>query len=194
MESSFLIIVSAALSGLLATLITLWVQRKTRKYNSKFKIFETLMSHRYNFAAEDNVKALNSIDVIFYEDEKVLKAFEDFLNETVKAPETNPNHIDKYLKLLEEMADKLNLKNISWDCIKKHMYCPDLLFEKINEENALRKALLQNAVGASTMNSTQQNNVDQYLIVQELLKNPESLKLLIKHGLSLNARNNDVKK
>ena len=193
MESSFLIIVSAALSGLLATLITLWVQRKTRKYNSKFKIFETLMSYRYNIVAEDNVKALNSIDVIFYKDEKVRKAFENFLNEVVKAPETKPDHIDKYLKLLEEIATTLGLKNIRWDCIK-HMYFPLGLSEKISEENALRKALLQNAVGASTMNSTQQNNVDQYLIVQELLKNPESLKLLIKHGLSLNARNNDVKK
>lgn len=195
MESSFLIIVSSVLSGLLATLITLWVQRRTRKYDSKFKIFETLMSCRYNFLAEDNIKALNSIDVIFYEDEKVRTAFENFVKEALKTPDMSPDLHGKYLKLLEEIAIPLKLKNIRWDSIN-NAYCPNGLIDKITEEDALRKASLQNAVNVSTMNSAQQNNIDQHALelLQELFKNPESLKLLIEHGLSLNARNNDVKK
>ncbi len=166
MESSFLIIVSVALSGLLATLITLWVQRKTRKYNSKFKIFETLMSYRYNIVAEDNVRALNSIDVIFYKNEKVRKAFEDFLNEVLKKPDTNPEYFDKYLRLLEEMAVVLDLKNIRWDCIKR-MYYPIGLSDKINEENELRKMLLQNATENYQNMIAYQNNSENKVCIEK---------------------------
>ena len=189
MGNIILVITTALISGLLATLVTLWWQKRTAVYNSKMKIFETLMSYRYMIVAEESVHALNSIDVVFYKESSVRKAYADFLNEADKKPELDPNIADKHLKLLEEMAKSLKLKNIHWDDIK-HSYYPNGLREKTQEEALLRKVQIQNAINANEAQKQQQNTpmqdqFNQQLMVQllpELLKNPEGLKSLMEIG------------
>ena len=84
------------------------------------------------------------------------QAYSNFLDETAKRPEMNPNIADKHLKLLEEMAKALNLKNIHWDDIKQS-YCPTGLSEKIREETMLRKMQLQSVVNSLENQKNQQN-------------------------------------
>ncbi|MBM6930610.1 hypothetical protein H5999_06035 [[Clostridium] spiroforme] len=189
MGNIFLVTVTALISGLLATVLTIFWQKKEAVYNRKMKIFETLMSYRYMITSEESVHALNSIDVIFYKNSNVRKAYSEFLNETEKKPEMNPNIADKHLRLLEEIAKILKLKDIRWEDIK-HSYYPLGLSEKIQEENMLRKAQLQNAVNLIEKNNTVQNTSSQeqismQLAVQllpELIKNPEGLKSLLELG------------
>ena len=57
MSNIILVIVTALISGLLATVVTIWWQRKNAVYNSKMEIFKTLMSYRYDITAEESVKA-----------------------------------------------------------------------------------------------------------------------------------------
>ncbi len=189
MDNIILVIVTALISGLLATLVTIWWQSKTQIRKSKMKIFETLMAYRYMIVAEPSVHALNSIDVVFYKDENVRRAYTDFLNEAAKRPEMNPNTLDKHLKLLEEIAKALKLNNIHWDDIKQS-YCPNGLFEKIQEEQLLRKVQIETGVQALERQKNQQNTppkgqVDQQMVMQllpELLKNPEGLKTIMEIG------------
>ena len=108
MENIALVIITALISGLLATLLTIWWQRRAEIFASKMRIFETLMSYRYMISSEESVKALNSIDIVFYKDKMVREAYKDFLNEANKRPELNPNIEDKHLKLLEVMSKSLN--------------------------------------------------------------------------------------
>lgn len=195
MNNVILVIVTALISGLFATLITIWWQGKAAVKKSKMKIFETLMAYRYRIVAEPSVHALNSIDVIFYNDENVRRAYADFLNEAAKRPEMNPNTADKYLKLLEEMAKALNLKNIHWDDIKQ-AYCPNGLSEKLREEELLRKMQIQTAVNSIQKQNEQQNTpsqeqTNQQMVMQllpELLKNPEGLKTLMEIGEKFGSR------
>ncbi len=133
MENFVMILVSAFVSGAFANLFTLWWQRRTKIRDNKLKIFEALMAYRYNIVCEDNVKILNTIDVFFYSDKGVREAYTNFWNETFKPKEMNPQPGDKYLKLLEEIAVVLNLKNIRWDCIKCYYY-PWSLQAKIESE------------------------------------------------------------
>lgn len=192
MTNIILVVTTALISGLLATLVTIWWQRKSAIQNNKMKIFETLMSYRYMIVADESVHALNSIDVVFYNDKAVRRAYSDFLNETDKKPEMNPNIGDKHLKLLEEMAKSLKLDNIHWDDIK-HPYYPDGLRQKTQEEDLLRKCQIQSAINAIEDNKAQQNTPtqDQFSqqlmaqILPDLLKNPEGLKTLIKLGEEL---------
>ena len=152
----------------------------------KMDIFETLMSYRYMISNQESVNALNSIDIVFYKDEAVRKAYAAFLNETGKKPEFNPNTADKYLMLLEEMSKSLGLKDIHWDDIKQ-CYYPNGLAEKIQDEQMLRKVQIQNAMDAARQNAEQQNTpasnqFNEQLALQllpVLLKNPESLKMLM---------------
>ena len=195
MDNVILVIVTALISGLFATLITIWWQGKAAVKKSKMKIFETLMAYRYRIVAEPSVHALNSIDVIFYNDENVRRAYADFLNEAAKRPEMNPNTADKHLKLLEEMAKALNLKNIHWDDIKQ-AYCPNGLSEKLREEELLRKMQIQTAVNSIQKQKEQQNTpsqeqTNQQMVMQllpELLKNPEGLKTLMEIGEKFGSR------
>ncbi len=189
MDNIILVIITALISGLFATLVTIWWQRKAAIRKSKLKVFETLMAYRYSIVAEPSVHALNSIDIIFYGDENVRRAYSDFLSEAAKRPEMNPNTSDKHLKLLEEMAKALNLKNIHWDDIKQ-VYCPNGLFEKLREEELLRKMQIQTAINAIENQEEQQNTpsqeqANQQMVLQllpELIKNPEGLKTLIELG------------
>ena len=68
------IIVAAVGSGLVATIITLIVQRVSETRKLKICIFEILMSHRYLIADKENVEALNKVEVIFHKDSEVRKA------------------------------------------------------------------------------------------------------------------------
>lgn len=189
MDNVFFVIVTALISGLFATLVTIWWQGRAAVRKSKMKIFETLMAYRYMIVAEPSVHALNSIDVVFYKDENVRRAYSDFLNEAAKRPEMNPNTADKHLKLLEEMAKALNLKNIHWDDIKQ-AYCPNGLFERLREEELLRKMQIQTAANALEVQKEQQNTpaqeqVNQQILLQmlpELIKNPDGLKTLMEFG------------
>lgn len=192
MDNVFFVIVTALISGLFATLVTIWWQGRAAVRKSKMKIFETLMAYRYMIVAEPSVHALNSIDVVFYKDENVRRAYSDFLNEAAKRPEMNPNTADKHLKLLEEMAKALNLKNIHWDDIKQ-AYCPNGLFERLREEELLRKMQIQTAANALEVQKEQQNTpaqeqVNQQILLQilpELIKNPDGLKTLMEFGEKL---------
>ena len=126
MAQTALLVSTALVSGLFATIVTLLWQRRTALYNRKLNVFSILMSYRYMISSEASVNALNTIDVIFYKDKKVREAYSKFLDETSKKPEFNPQIDEKYLKLLEEMAVALKLKDIHWDDIK-HSYYQSLI-------------------------------------------------------------------
>ena len=189
MNNVILVIVTALISGLLATIVTIWWQRKSELRRSKMKIFETLMAYRYMIFAQECVNALNSIDVVFYKDSGVRKAYADFLQEAAKKPEFNPNIPDKHLKLLEEMSKALGLKGIHWDDIKQSYY-PAGLSDRITEESILRKMQIQSASAAlsqeqAPQNTPASNQFNVQMIAQllpSLLQNPESLKMLIELG------------
>lgn len=186
MENIVLVVITALISGLLATIVTIWWQHRSELRRKKMDIFETLMSYRYMVSNQESVNALNSIDIVFYKDKAVREAYTAFLNETGKKPEFNPNIADKHLKLLEEMSKCLGLKDIHWDDIKQSYY-PSGLAQKIQDEEMLRKVQLQNAIDTAKRNAEQQNTptsnqFNEQLAMQllpVLLKNPESLKMLM---------------
>ncbi len=186
MKDVMLVIVTALISGLMATIVTIWWQRKSEERSKKMKVFETLMSYRYNFSDQASVNALNSIDVIFYKDSAVRRAYADFLSEAGKKPELNPNINDKHLKLLEVISSSLGLKDIHWDEIKQ-CYYPIGLAEKTREESVLRKMQIQNTSTELARKKDQENApannqyAEQFAIqmLPSLIQNPESLKMLI---------------
>lgn len=141
-KTEIISIVSAAvLSGLFSTLITIFVQKKLAIKKEKDYVFQTLMSHRYLITDKENVEAINKVEVIFYKDLAVRKAWKDFFNTSTSNP-TDPSIInDKYIKLLSEIAKSLGYEKIEWDNIKDFYY-PQGLSNKIIEEELLRKAQL----------------------------------------------------
>ncbi len=182
MDNTFLVIITALVSGLCATLITLVWQHRTRIYSNKIDIFRTLMSYRYMISDERCVAALNSIDVVFYRNGNVRNAYKDFWNEINKPTDLNPVIQDKFLRLLEEMAKVLRFKDIHWDDIKRFYY-PVALSEKLGGERLLRQLQLKKAMEKNTGYNQQEMTPDVQIavlnMITELSKNPESLKAVL---------------
>lgn len=152
MNNTVLAIMMALISGLLATMVativTLYWQKRTATYNRKMKVFETLMIYRdLDVIAhlKETVPAFNSIDVIFYDDRDVRDAYKDFINEANKPEEMHPNIKDKHLRLLEVMANSLGLKKIGWEDIK-NPYSPKGYNELLKDEEAMRKTAIANNI------------------------------------------------
>ncbi len=134
-------LLSAILSGLLATLVTIFWQNYNQARKTKFEIFQTLLSYRYDFTNEKCVKALNSIDVIFYKQKDIRESWQNFIIEAESNKEMKKMD-DKFLSILENIAKNLNYKKINWEKLKM-FYHPVGLADKIREENFLRQAQVQ---------------------------------------------------
>lgn len=143
MKECLSVLISALLSGVVATLILLFWQCRNEKRQRKYEIFAQLMGLRFSLPNENTVRCMNMIDIVFYKDKNVRQQYKEFLEETAK-PENGSRDIDeKHLKLLENMAEALGYKGIQWDTIK-HTYFPKGLAEKYRDEDALRKLQIQN--------------------------------------------------
>lgn len=121
MKECLLVISSAILSGLFATVVTLWWQSRAEAKRRRYEIFAGLMGKRFSLPDENAVSLMNMIDVVFYKDKDVRLKYKEFLEE-VNKPENGSRNIDeKHLKLLESMAIALGYDNVQWDTIK-HTY------------------------------------------------------------------------
>ena len=147
MDNILLPIVTALISGLIAVIVTLYWQKRTATYNRKMRVFEKLMMYRVPEKAhfKETVPVFNSIDVIFYDDGDVRKAYKDFIDESNKSPEGISNSLDKHQKLLEVMAKSLGLKKLTWEDIK-NSYFPNAYSRLLEDEEMLRKTAIMNNI------------------------------------------------
>lgn len=183
MGETTVVFLTALCSGLIATFVTILWQKKSQVKNEKIKIFTTLMSKRYDIAAEESVNALNMIDVVFYESEKVRSAWKSFLEATnlPDSPTKNPTINDKHLKLLEVIAENIGYKGIRWDDIKQYYY-PVGLDNLRQDEAVLRRVQIDAGLAQineskkheeSSQTDTSNQMATQVLI--EAMKNPDGL-------------------
>lgn len=138
-------VLSAVLSGILATIITLYWQNRAKKMEVRKEIFTTLMAYRYRIADKESVKALNYVQAVFYDCAKVQSAWKTFLDAADKQPFIEQELVDAHIQLLEEISKVLKYKNIGWKDIKRNYY-PDGLASELNDANVLRKAQMEVAL------------------------------------------------
>lgn len=177
MENAWLVILSALLSGALATLVTIFVNKHDAKMSSKKEVLNILLSYRYEIANENCVNALNRIQVVFYNNNNVINAWNDF-NNTTKSKDKQNEVIDKYLKLLENIAASCGYKKLKWDEIKTY-YFPDGLANKKIEEALIRNKTLKN-MDAQNRNSGSVDSQTALMFVMEMMKQPNGFENLMK--------------
>lgn len=134
-------IIAIVLSPIIAVLITRYLSIRTDKKKDKMEIFKILMATRYNRCTIEYVRALNSIDVVFYDSKKVRKAWSDYYS-VLQNPTPNSNLIsDKELLLIEAMAQDLHYTNIKWENVKS-FYFPQWLSTQYQQEANFKNAQL----------------------------------------------------
>lgn len=144
------IICSCLFSGLIGNIIAIiWSNKREDKRKKeeelKFKrdVFQVLMANRFNVASEENVKILNCIEVIYYDYDNVLKAYDEYFKITLDSNVLPSDMEDKYLILLEEIAKVLNYDKIHWEKIKRY-YISTRLLNKIKAEDVLNLNTINN--------------------------------------------------
>ena len=116
-------------------IIAVWVgqvlQNRAAKRKDKMAIFQHLMTHRATgWVNPETVNTLNSIDIVFYDDDTVRKCWADLLSKY------NPNasmqeRSTAQCKLLEAMAKSLGYgKKITWETIQ-NPYLPEGIIKRL---------------------------------------------------------------
>ena len=119
------------LSPLIAVTITFWNQRRVDKKEYKKDVFLTLMENRSNlFISLETVQALHSIDVIFHDDEKVIKLWSDYFDSLSPVSFDEEKNKRLWLDLLAAMAKNLGYKNLTQVQISK-VYTPQMFYDQV---------------------------------------------------------------
>lgn len=155
-------ILAIILSPIIAVIIGQFLQMKEKKHEDKMAIFKTLMTSRlYGSWTLDAIFALNTIDVIFSDDEKVRTQWKSYYE---KLCIQNPDEMeikkiqDEKNKLLEIMAKSLGYKDkITWETIQ-NPYCPKGLINDIQRQQQYQIAQIELIEKISKMQISMENN------------------------------------
>jgi len=101
-------IIAILLSPVIAVLITLYLQNRREKRNQKLWIFNTLIATRHSPVIEENVRALNMIDVVFHDSPRVRQLWHEYFdmlgNEGLNNELGWSQRQKKNLEMITEMA------------------------------------------------------------------------------------------
>ena len=106
-------IIAVLLSPIIAVQVTKFFDNRKSIYDKKFELFKILMGQRGLFPRSDEfLIALNLIDVVFHDDEKVRNAYSNFYSVSDVFHSENKNSGKYLILLLQEMSKVLKLGNI----------------------------------------------------------------------------------
>lgn len=145
-------------SPLIAVGVTLLVEKRRQKRRDKLELFKTMMTQRGFSASYAWVDAINSLSVVFADDQSVISAVNDFMRIVNTQPFNNEEYENKKIKLLEKIAVSLGYKkNIDWEQLRKAYY-PQWMINEVNFNTQVKSAQLifANSVLTAAASTAQQ--------------------------------------
>lgn len=141
--NDILTLVAIFLSPIIAVLITLWYSNSKNTRQQKMNLFLTLLATRKTHPIPPKfVDGVNTIDVVFHNDKKVIAAWKELF----ASYHIDPFRIDvadrKLLDLLDEMAKSLGYKNIKQTDFDS-FYEPQLFGNQRAFQEAVNEELLR---------------------------------------------------
>lgn len=137
------------LSPLIAVQVTEWIRRRREEGDRRLLVFRTLMTTRGARLAADHVRALNSIDIEFtgggQKKKAAVEAWRQYQTHLNSGPVNDVwgSRADVlFIDLMHAMAVCLRY-DLSKDDIKRTSYFPSGHVEIEDEQNRLRKSLLE---------------------------------------------------
>jgi hypothetical protein len=140
-------IIAIALSPVVAVLITLWIQSRKEKRDRRYMILSTLIANRETYASPENVRALNMIELIFHDSEKIRRLwgelFAIFMDRSLGLNEGLEKQRRKYLELVVEMARTLGYGKVITPFNTDRRYLPQGMLDQMVKQNELLDELLR---------------------------------------------------
>lgn len=129
------ILISLA-SGIIATIVTLFVQHISEKKRIKKELLLSLASFRDCTIDDSSLKeCINKVQIVFYKDKDVIKKYYAFIEKNITTPcEKNQSILsDEFIALIESIARVTGFKKFNWQNIKKKYSLPDYHNDEIEE-------------------------------------------------------------
>ena len=163
--NDYLTLAALIIIPIVAVVIAQWLQNRSEKRKDKMQIFKTLMTSRIYGWTPDSVNALNIIDIVYSDDNKVRAAWKD-LNDKYRVTNPDQQHLKKIenaqYKLLEAMANSLGYKEkITWETIQ-NPYMPVGMMQQIETQKIMQQTYFNviNSVNQYVQNQKQNPNTD----------------------------------
>ena len=131
-------IVAVAAIPLIIWLVGNRQMRKKEKLDAKRELFFTLMKQRKTFyAMRERADALNLIDVVYQDDDRVREAWKNYLSSLNPNSAEFQNNNSYLLDLLSEMAQSLGYKKLKQTEIDRFYEPQAIIDDRNNERQAL---------------------------------------------------------
>ncbi|HXE78734.1 MAG TPA: DUF6680 family protein, partial [Rhodanobacter sp.] len=137
---------ATALGPILAVCVSMWIQNRSMAKLRKHWVFSTLMGLRGATLSNEHVRALNTVQVEFYESPKVIAAWKRFLEHldiVTSTPEAAEiwwlKHRDLLNELLMQMARALDIDAEGVD-VSRGGYRPQVWVDREREEQGVLHA------------------------------------------------------
>ena len=135
-------IIAVAAIPLIIWLVGNKQMRKKEKLDAKRDLFFTLMKQRKtSYTIKERADALNLIDVVFQDDDKVREAWKNYLNSLNRNSADFSNSNAYLLDLLSEMALTLGYKKLKQTEIDRFYEPQGIVDDNKNERIALEEAI-----------------------------------------------------
>ena len=136
-------VIAIMASPIIAVIVGQKIQDKSNKRADKMEVFKALMISRGLGWSIESVKALNTIEIVFCDDKKVLGQWKTYYDKLC-VEEPSDMELSKMKtegdKLLDVMAKSLGYKDIvTWETIQKP-YIPKGLTENVSQQEQYKNA------------------------------------------------------
>jgi AAA+ ATPase superfamily predicted ATPase len=143
------ITVGALLLGpTIAVVITIALQEHLRIRNERIGILRTLIATRHTPLADDRLRTLSLIDVVFFKDVKIRDLWHEYIKivgmeDFAKSKDIQKQATDKSVELINEMARVLGLGESLTQADIERVYLPKGLFQTWTRNEELANELLR---------------------------------------------------
>ena len=155
MDDVVIVTAGAALTGpLFAVLITLWYQQRKERRDEKRAVFFALYAHRRSEPiAQDWVRALNLIDVVFQNKPEVVRLWNEYYAMLANFEATRDEDRNrKYLDLLSAVAQASGFRSLPQTSIDRY-YSPRQYENRMISDAELNQELMRVLRNSASLNT-----------------------------------------
>lgn len=155
MHASDYVIACATLLGpIFAVQVQKFLDRRGERTRRQIEVYRALMASRMALNSPQHVNALNAVPLEFHGNAKVVDAWRDLLMH-LNTPHTNleawgQQRIKLFVALLKQMGESLHYGFRDAE-IQDHVYYPQWQAALMNDQELLRKAMVDLATGKASL-------------------------------------------
>ena len=161
---AFATLLAVLLSPVIAVSVTVWLQNRKDKRATKLWIFTALMATRHSPITDENVRALNMIDVAFHDRPRVRQLWHEYFemlsNEGLSNSVGFGQRQKKNLELITEMAKAVGYGKAITHLDVDRVYYPVGLGEQSKRGDELANELLRVLKGSTGLRIEEGNSIE----------------------------------